>query len=456
MTGKTGTAEMPTSAQLLAEMKLLHPQLIDLSLGRVERLLAKLGDPHKRLPPCVHVAGTNGKGSVTAYLKAMLEAAGARVHVYTSPHLVRFHERIELAGASGKTHPIAEETLIDVLVRTQAINGADDITQFEITTAAAFLAFAEHPADVLLLEVGLGGRLDATNVLDHPVLTVITPVSLDHSEKLGATLAKIAYEKAGILRAGVPVVVSQQDPEAEDVIRAEAEALGAPLVMWGANFDAYEQRGRLVVQSNEELLDLPLPVLIGRHQVVNAGTAVAAALQLQGRHPALGLDEWAIEEGLTSARWPARMQRLDSGQLPSLLKPGSELWLDGGHNPAAGGALAQTLADLEERAPKPVHLIVGMMGLKDSGGFLSAFRGLARHVVTVPIPGAHEAPHAPEALADTARSVGLDAEWAPDVESAIKRTDQLEPGPKRILICGSLYLAGHVLGLQEGVEPQAN
>jgi dihydrofolate synthase/folylpolyglutamate synthase len=456
MTGKRGTADMPTSAQLLAEMKLLHPQLIDLSLGRVQRLLAKLGDPHQRLPPCVHIAGTNGKGSVTAYLKAMLEAAGARVHVYTSPHLVRFHERIELAGASGKTHPIAEETLIDVLVRTQAVNGSDDITQFEITTAAAFLAFAEHPADVLLLEVGLGGRLDATNVLERPVLTVITPVSLDHSEKLGATLANIAYEKAGILRAGVPVVVSQQDPEAEDVIRAEAEAMGAPLVMWGANFDAYEQRGRLVVQSNEELLDLPLPVLIGRHQVVNAGTAVAAALQLQARLPALGLDEWAIEEGLTSARWPARMQRLDWGPLPSLLKPGSELWLDGGHNPAAASALAQTLADLEERAPKPVHLVVGMMGLKDSGGFLSAFRGLVRHVVTVPIPGAHEAPHAPEALAETARSVGLEAEWAADVESALKRTDQLEPGPKRILICGSLYLAGHVLGLQEGVEPQAN
>jgi dihydrofolate synthase/folylpolyglutamate synthase len=447
---------MPTSAQLLAEMKLLHPLLIDLSLGRVERLLAKLGDPHKRLPPVVHIAGTNGKGSVTAYLKAMLEAAGARVHVYTSPHLVRFHERIELAGAGGKARAIAEEELIDVLTRTQSINGKDDITQFEITTAAAFLAFAEHEADVLLLEVGLGGRLDATNVVERPVLTVITPVSLDHSEKLGATLAKIAYEKAGILRAGVPVVVSQQEPEAEDVIRAEAVGLGAPLVVWGEHFDAYEQRGRLVVQSQAELLDLPLPVLIGRHQIVNAGTAVAAALELRSRLPAVALDEWAIEEGLTSARWPARMQRLDNGPLPSLLKPGSELWLDGGHNPAAGRALAQTLADLEERAPKPVHLIVGMMGLKDSRGFLSAFRGLARHVVTVPIPGAHEAPHAPEALAETARSVGLAAEWAGGIEAALKRTDQFEPGPKRILICGSLYLAGHVLGLQEGVEPQAN
>ena len=447
---------MPTSAKLLAEMKLLHPLLIDLSLGRVVRLLGKLGDPHKRLPPVVHIAGTNGKGSVTAYLKAILEAAGARVHVYTSPHLVRFHERIELAGPGRRAAPIGEETLVDVLTRTQATNGADDVTQFEITTAAAFLAFAEHPADVLLLEVGLGGRLDATNVVDRPVLDVITPISLDHAEKLGATLPKIAAEKAGILRSGIPAVISQQEPEAEDVIRAEALRLGAPLIVWGEQFDAYEQRGRLVVQLEDLLLDLPLPGLVGRHQVVNAGTAVAAALRLATDLPQLGIDERAIEQGLTSVRWPARMQRLDAGPLPSLLKSGSELWLDGGHNPAAGRALAQTMADLEERAPKPLHLIVGMMGLKDAGGFLTAFRGLASHVVTVPIPGAHEAPHAPETLAETAREVGLKAESVADVATALKRTDVYAPGPKRILICGSLYLAGHVLGLQEGVEPQAN
>jgi dihydrofolate synthase/folylpolyglutamate synthase len=447
---------MPSSAQLLAELKLLHPLLIDLSLGRVERLLAKLGNPHKKLPPCVHIAGTNGKGSVTAYLKAMCEAAGARVHVYTSPHLVRFHERIELAGPSGKAHPIGEEKLVDVLTRTQATNGADDITQFEITTAAAFLAFSETPADVLLLEVGLGGRLDATNVIERPALSIITPISLDHAEKLGSTLGKIAYEKAGILRKGVPAVVSQQEEEADEVIRREAARVGAQLISWGESYDAYEQRGRLIVQAADELLDLPLPALIGRHQIVNAGTAVASALQLKASLPSLSLDEWSIEQGLIKARWPARMQRLDSGPLPSLLKPGSELWLDGGHNPAAGRALAQTLADLEERLPKPLHLIVGMMGLKDSAGFLSAFRGLARHVVTVPIPGAHEAPHAPEVLAETARSVGLEADWAADIETAIRRTDQYEPGPKRILICGSLYLAGHVLALQEGVEPQSN
>ena len=447
---------MPTSAKLLAEMKLLHPMLIDLSLGRVERLLGKLGNPHRKLPPAVHVAGTNGKGSVTAYLKAILEAAGARVHVYTSPHLVRFHERIELAGPDGKAAPIAEDTLVDVLTRTLATNAHDDITQFEITTAAAFLAFAEHPADVLLLEVGLGGRLDATNVVEKPVLDVITPISLDHAEKLGATIGRIAYEKAGILRGGVPAVISQQEPEAEDVIRAEALKVGAPLIVWGEHFDAYEQRGRLVVQLEDLLLDLPLPSLVGRHQIVNAGTAVAAALRLSTSLPDLGLGERAIEQGLTAARWPARMQRLDSGPLPTLLRSGAELWLDGGHNPAAGAALAQTLADLEERSPKPLHIIVGMMGLKDAAGFLAPFRGLARHVMTVPIPGAHEAPHAPETLAETAREVGLNAESAGDVIAALKRTDAAEPGPKRVLICGSLYLAGHVLGLQEGVEPQAN
>lgn len=434
-------------------MKLLHPKLIDLSLGRVERLLAKLGNPHKALPPVVHIAGTNGKGSVTAYLKAMLTAAGKRVHVYTSPHLVRFHERIELAGPDGLTRPIAEADLVDVLSRTQEVNSGDDITQFEITTAAAFLAFAEHAADIVLLEVGLGGRLDATNVVERPALAVLTPISLDHAEKLGSTLEAIAAEKAGILKRGVPAIVSQQEDQVHDVIADTAARVGARLVVWGADYDAYEQRGRLVVQKADQLLDLPLPALVGRHQIINAGTAVAAALELP---PSFGIDEAAIEQGLVTARWPARMQRIDGGPLPSLLRPGAELWLDGGHNPAAGLYLAQSLADLEERSPKPLYLVVGMLGLKDAAGFLASFRGLARHVVGVPIPGSHEAPFTPEALADAARSVALSAEPAPSVEAALKRIDALEPGPKRVLITGSLYLAGHVLALQEGVEPQAN
>lgn len=433
-------------------MKLLHPKLIDLSLGRVERLLAKLGNPHKKLPPVVHLAGTNGKGSATAYLKAMLTAAGQRVHVYTSPHLVRFHERIALAGPDGLTRPISEEDLVDVLSRTQLVNDGDDITQFEITTAAAFLAFAEHPADIVLLEVGLGGRLDATNVIETPALTVLTPISLDHAEKLGSTIEAIAGEKAGILKRGVPCIVSQQEDAVLDVIAHQAARTGARLVVWGQDYDAYEQRGRLIVQQADRLLDLPLPALVGRHQVVNAGTAVAAALELK----AFNIDEHAIEQGLTTAQWPARMQRIDGGPLPSLLRPGSELWLDGGHNPAAGLAIAQSLADLEERAPKPLYLIVGMLGLKDAAGFIGSFRGLARHVIGVPIPGSHEAPFTPDALADAARSLSLSAEAAPSVEAALKRIEAIEPGAKRVLITGSLYLAGHVLALQEGVEPQAN
>ncbi|MDO9381352.1 MAG: folylpolyglutamate synthase/dihydrofolate synthase family protein [Hyphomicrobiaceae bacterium] len=443
---------MPTSDQLLADLKELHPKLIDLSLGRVERLLAKLGSPHQKLPPVVHVAGTNGKGSVTAYLKAILEAAGKRVHVYTSPHLVRFHERIELAGADGKARPIGEDELVDVLSRTQAVNDGDDITQFEITTAAAFLAFSEHPADVILLEVGLGGRLDATNVIPKPALTVITSISLDHADKLGDTLEKIAREKAGILKRGVRCVVAQQDDVVLDVIRSEAGRVHAHLIAWGERFDAYEQRGRLIVQREDELLDLPMPGLIGRHQVINAATAVVAAMEFAGST----LDLGDIERGLGSVSWPARMQRLDSGPLPEMLKPGSELWLDGGHNPAAGAVIAQTLADLEERAPKPLYLIVGMMALKDAAGFLSPFSGLARHVITVPIPGAHEATHAPEVLVDAAREVQLSAESSSSVDQALRRLEQLHSGPKRILICGSLYLAGHVLALQDGVAPQPN
>lgn len=433
-------------------MKLLHPKLIDLSLGRVERLLAKLGNPHKALPPVIHVAGTNGKGSVTAYLKAMLTAAGLRVHVYTSPHLVRFHERIELAGPDGVTRPISEEGLVDVLSRVQAVNSGDDITQFEITTAAALVAFAEHPADIVLLEVGLGGRLDATNVVERPALTILTPISLDHADKLGSTIEAIATEKAGILKRGVPCVVAQQNEAVRDVILSEAARVGARPVLLGEHFDAYEQRGRLIVQQADRLLDLPLPALVGRHQIINAGTAVAAALELEG----FTINEQAIEQGLITARWPARMQRIDSGPLPSLLKPGSELWLDGGHNPAAGLYIAQSLADLEERSPKPLYLVVGMLGLKDAPGFLVSFRGLARHVIGVPIPGSHEAPFSPEALAEAARSVSLSAEGGTCVEAALKRIDALDPGPKRILITGSLYLAGHVLALQEGVEPQAN
>ncbi|MBS0267540.1 MAG: bifunctional folylpolyglutamate synthase/dihydrofolate synthase [Proteobacteria bacterium] len=448
----TSSTTRPTSDALLADMMLLHPKLIDLSLGRVERLLAKLGHPEKKLPPVVHIAGTNGKGSVTAYLRAFTEAAGKRAHVYTSPHLVRFHERIALAGDGGKAHAIDEDTLVDVLTRVLAVNDGDDITQFEITTAAALLAFSERPADVLLLEVGLGGRLDATNVIADPALTVIMPISMDHAEKLGPTIAKIAFEKAGILKRGVPGIISQQPDDVLAVLESRARSVGAPLTVWGRDYDAYEQTGRLIVQQNDRLLDLPLPALIGRHQIVNAGTAVAAALTLGERIPSLAIDEHALEAGLRNVEWPARMQHLTSGPLPEILGEGAELWLDGGHNPAAGDMLADTLATLDEKSPKPVYLIVGMMGQKDALGFLAPFRGLVRAIYTVPIPGAHEAPHNEENLAEVARGAGMQALDRKNVINALETIAGLSQGPKRVLICGSLYLAGHVLSMQQNLE----
>ena len=442
---------MRTSDQVLAELKALHPRRIDLSLGRIERLLARLGDPHKRLPPVIHVAGTNGKGSVTAYLKAMLQAAGRRVHVYTSPHLVRFHERIELAAGTGGASPIAEAELVEYLTKVQRINAGDLVTFFEITTAAAFLAFAEHTADALILEVGLGGRLDATNVVSRPALSIITPISLDHTEWLGATIDEIAREKAGILKTGVNAVISQQPFEALEAIACSARAIGAPLTIWGQDYEAFEQRGRLIFQNARQLLDLPLPALIGQHQIVNAGSAIAAAQHLK----AFGLGETqAIERGLLEVRWPARMQRLTRGALAERVGHGSELWLDGGHNPAGGAAIALTLGELEERAPKPVGLVLGMLDSKDAEGFLAPFAGLVRHIRTVPIAGTEAAQDA-AALASVATNMGFAAAAAADVESAVLELAAVEPAPIRILICGSLYLAGQVLAQQEGAQAQA-
>ncbi|MFM7083518.1 MAG: bifunctional folylpolyglutamate synthase/dihydrofolate synthase [Hyphomicrobium sp.] len=438
---------MAKSDKLLADLMLLHPKLIDLSLGRVKKLLSKLGQPHERLPAVVHIAGTNGKGSTIAFLKSMLLEAGYRVHVYTSPHLVSFHERIVLANNVGKSCPIEEEYLIDILTRTQAVNDGDNITQFEITTAAAFLAFSEVPADFLLLEVGLGGRLDATNVVEKPSLSIITPISFDHIEKLGSTLAQIAQEKAGILKSGVKAIISRQEESALSVISEKARSLETPLLVWGKNLDAYEENGRMVVEVESQVLDLPLPALVGRHQIVNAGTAVAAALHL-GR---ISLSEHAIERGLANTRWPARMQRLLTGPLTGLLNRDSELWLDGGHNPGAGVVLAQTLADLEEKSSKPAYLVVGMMGLKDALGFLSPFRGLVHHIYTVPVPGHHEIPSfSPEELKNIAIKCKISSEAARCVEDALKLIEMRHgTTAKRVLICGSLYLAGQVLAHQD-------
>ncbi len=443
---------MPTSDLLLAELKTLHPVLIDLSLGRILVLLEKLGNPHTRLPPVVHIAGTNGKGSTTAFLKAMFEASGKRAHVYTSPHLVRFHERISLAGSDGTSRPISEHALVELLARVTKANAGGAVTFFEITTAAAFLAFSETPADVLILEVGLGGDFDTTNVVARPALCVITPIAMDHAEKLGGTLASIAATKAGILKPDVPAVISQQEPLPLDVIRTRARHTRSPLIVWGEDYEAFEQSGRLVFQSENEVHDLPLPALLGRHQIVNAGAAVAAALQLKP----LGIIDAAIERGLQQVAWPARMQRLTDPRWTRNLPAGSEVWLDGGHNPAGGQAMAQSFADLEEKSAKRLCLVVGMLGIKDAMGFLAPFRGLAARVVTVPIPGAHEKPHEPAELADIARDGGFAAEASTGVEAALAHLASAETAPVRVLICGSLYLAGHVLAIEQGVSQQSN
>lgn len=413
----------------------LHPKEIDLSLGRIERLLGELGSPHRALPPAVQIAGTNGKGSTTAFLRAMLEASGRSVHVYTSPHLVRFHERIRLAGTY-----VDEDRLAATFEEVDRVNGGEAITLFEITTAAAMLLFAREPADVLLLEVGLGGRFDATNVIEKPLASVITPVSLDHQKFLGDDIAQIAHEKAGILKSLTPAVISQQEGAALEAIEREAARVGAPLSISGQDWQAREERGRLVFEDGDGLLDLPLPRLVGRHQIENAGAAIAALRA----SPALKTESSAIEAGLGAVDWPARMQRLSSGRLPTLLPPGSELWLDGGHNPDGGRAIASTLAELDERSPKPIVMVVGMLNTKDSDGFLEAFAGLAGRIYGVPIASSGAA-RSPDEVTSAAERAGLAAESCGSIEEALAKITRAASTPPRVLITGSLYLAGEAL-----------
>jgi len=412
---------------LLARMMALHPKIIDLTLDRVWRLLGALGHPEQRLPPVIHVAGTNGKGSTQAMIRAGLESRGEKVHAYTSPHLAWFHERIRLAG---KIIPEAELTaLLDECWRA---NDGQNITFFEITTCAALLGFARTPADWTLLEVGLGGRLDATNVIEAPRLTIITPVSIDHQQYLGETLAEIAGEKAGIIKHGVPCIVGPQQEAALEVIERRAARLGAPLLVHGQHWHVQAEGGRLVYQDETGLLDLPLPNLPGPHQIHNAGAALAAL-----RH--LGADEAACEAAVTSADWPARMQRLRRGPLPMAALE-AELWLDGGHNPAAGEALAETLAAMPRRA---THLVVGMLNTKDIGGYLRPLAAHAASLTAVSIPGEANTLSAEETEA-AAHAAGLEATTAPSVLEAVQRIVASDPAA-RILICGSLYLAGSIL-----------
>ena len=432
---------------ILARLTALHPKRIDLSLERIERLLAALDHPERKLPPVIHVAGTNGKGSTIAFMRAILEAAGKRVHVYSSPHLVRFNGRYRL-GASGEGKLVSDDELSAALEECERANAGAPITVFEITTAVGLLLFARHPADVLLLEVGLGGRLDATNVVDNPLATVITRVAIDHTDFLGDTLEKIATEKAGILKRGTPAIIAAQARDALAAIERQAAKVSAPLKIAGEDWTATEERGRLVYQDEAGLLDLPAPKLYGRHQFENAGLAIAALRAIK----AFKIAPAAYETGMVKADWPARLQRLAQGRLVDLAPAGSELWLDGGHNPDGGRAIAAALADLEERVSRPLVLIVGMLASKDCAGFLSNFTGLARRMIAVPVLGAEKG-MSTEAVADAARAIGLAATSRDNLEEALDAARKLDlDPPPRILITGSLYLAGEVLG-ENGTPP---
>jgi dihydrofolate synthase / folylpolyglutamate synthase len=438
---------MSSVDSIVARLLTLHPKRIDLSLDRMWRLLGALGHPERQLPPVIHVAGTNGKGSTVAFMRSILEAAGRCVHVYTSPHLVRFNERFRL-GHAGGGELVSDEALADALSQCEAANGSAPITVFEIETAAAFVLFARHPADVVLLEVGLGGRLDATNVVERPLVTVITPVSLDHAEFLGDSVALVAAEKAGIIKRGVPLIVATQAREALKVIERQAARLQAPIKIAGENWTATEERGRLVYQDEAGLLDLPAPKLYGRHQFENAGAAIAALRAADG----LQLPRSAFEIGIAKADWPARMQRLSQGTLAPLLPAGSELWLDGGHNADGGRAIANALADLEDRVSRPLVLVVGMLATKDCSAFLKNFAGLARRIIAVPIPRQEKSLPA-ETVAAAARAIAIPAQDAADVTAALSAVRQLDLGePPRVLITGSLYLAGEVLAVN-GTPP---
>lgn len=437
-----------SSDALLKALGQLHPKSIDLSLGRIERLLTALGHPERALPPVIHLAGTNGKGSTVAFLRAILEAGGHCVHSYTSPHLRSFHERIALGAPSGGA-PISEPRLVDILKRAEAANAGQEITFFEIVTAAAFLAFAETPGDFLILETGLGGRLDATNMVERPALTAITPIGLDHAEYLGNDLATIAGEKAGILKRGVPCVAAPQAPEALSVLETRADELDVPLMVGGRDWDAYEQHGRLVFQDHSALLDLARPRLAGRHQIVNAGLAIAAARQLEG----VDMAARDLEIAIAGAVWPARLESLSLRMHEGLAQP-PEVWLDGGHNPMAGRALATAMADMEEHVSRPLHVICAIMSTKDASGFLQPFQGLAELVVAIPIPGSERALD-PEQLALSARQLGFPTEIRDSLADALELSRANTPRGARVLICGSLELAKHAYDLAR-VDPLGN
>jgi len=433
---------------LIDSLSAIHPKGYDLSLDRIRVLLADLGDPQKHIPPPIHIAGTNGKGSVAAFNRAILEAAGKRVHVHTSPHLVRWHERFRIGQPGGGTL-VSDAELEDAITRIAEVNDGRPITIFEILTAATFLLFSENPADYSIIEVGLGGRFDATNVIDDPLVSVITNVSLDHQAWLGDREELIAKEKAGIIKPGHPVVIGPQIDAVRGVLEETALDRGAPVMIAGQDFDFYEQAGRFVYQDGDGLLDLPLPRLRGVHQLANAATAIAAL-----RTAGVRLSDAAYEDGMERVVWPGRMERLRPGALADLAPDNCEIWIDGGHNPSAGVVVASELAALEERASMPVFMICGMLTTKEPAGFFAAFEGLVERVFTVPLATSDSAVP-PRELAEIAQTAGLSANASAGVADAFHAISGLlkDGEAARIIICGSLYLVGEVLK-DNGTPPQ--
>jgi dihydrofolate synthase/folylpolyglutamate synthase len=427
----------------------LHPKGYDLSLDRIRRLLEVLGNPHLKLPPVIHVAGTNGKGSATAFCRALLEAQGLSVHVHTSPHLVRWHERYRIGVKGGRGQIVEDAMFADALRRVAEANGGKPITVFEILTAVTFILFSEQPADVVVLEVGLGGRFDATNVVEKPAVCIVQPISLDHQAYLGDRVELIAAEKAGIMKRGVPVVIGHQEFDgAKEVLISTAERLGCPLAVFAQDFLAYEEFGRLVYQDEFGLMDLPLPRLPGRHQIGNAATAIRAV-----KAAGYPVTEEIAEKAMLSVEWPGRLQRLTEGRLVERAPQGAEIWLDGGHNPGAGEVIAEAMAAMEERQARPLHLVIGMINTKDPIGFFRAFVDIAHNVYTVPILGS-DVGLDPVALAQSAAEAGLKALPMGSLGQALDAIRERSEGgiPPRIMIGGSLYLAGNVLA-ENGTIP---
>ena len=439
------------AAKIIDGLLALHPKGFDLSLDRITRLLDRLGNPHLKLPPVIHVAGTNGKGSVVAFSRALLEAAGLSVHVHISPHLVNWHERYRIGVKGGRGQLVEDALFADALRRVAEANAGEKITVFEILTAVTFVLFSEQPADVAIIEVGLGGRFDATNVIPKPAVTVVMPISLDHQAYLGDRVELIAAEKAGIMKRGCPVVIGHQEFDAaREVLIATAERLGAPLSVFGQDFMAHEEMGRLVYQDEDGLSDIPLPRLPGRHQYGNAAAAIRAC-----RAAGFNITEAVMDKAMTTVEWAGRLQRLTDGALVSKAPPGAEIWLDGGHNPGAGEVIAEAMAGFEERKSRPLYMIIGMINTKEPVGYFQAFKDLARKVFTVPIRNS-DAAIDPLALAVSAAEAGLHASAVSSVAQAFDAIRDLQkPGeaPPRILIGGSLYLAGDVLS-DNGTPPK--